>query len=84
MSVCVAVAKNGALSIDLVTSPVSCSYVLDSQASAQVLDITALNTLFSQHFDFDLDFSELLFGGYFLAFVSGHVLGRVISGLRKV
>ncbi len=43
----------------------------------------SLKTLFDQYFALDPTMFELVFGSFMLAFVSGHVLGRVISGLRK-
>ncbi|TRW99832.1 hypothetical protein [Candidatus Methylobacter oryzae] len=81
MSVCVAVAPDGVLSLDLATPFSGCSYVLIS--SNEYTSIAGLNDLFSQYFAFDSTMFELVFGSFMIAFVSGHVLGRVISGLRK-
>ncbi len=44
---------------------------------------TDLADIYAQYFDVDLAIVELVMGAYFVAFVSGHVLGRIVSGLRK-
>jgi hypothetical protein len=60
-------------------------FVADSSGAviAQIDLNGGLNALFAQYFDFDLSLSELIVGAYFMSFLSGHILARIVSGLRK-
>lgn len=52
-----------------------------AQSAGAYVDSTALDALFKLYFDFDAVLSVEIMGFYFLAFVSGHVLGRTVRYL---
>lgn len=81
MAVCIAVQPDNALHLDTVTPLSSCQYVLVE--STEYTTLTGLNALFAEYFQFDAALFELILTAYLLSFISGHVLGRVVSGLRK-
>ncbi|CAK0746189.1 conserved hypothetical protein [Gammaproteobacteria bacterium] len=82
MATCVAVMNNGFLRLDTVSPPDTCAYLLVSSADyAANLNV---NALFSTYFDFDAALSATLLGAFLLSFVSGHVLGKILAGLRRV
>lgn len=44
---------------------------------------STLTALFATYFEFDQSIFEIVISAYLVSFVSGHILGRVVSGLRK-
>lgn len=81
MSVCVALASDNTLLLDTLTPIEHCSYVLIS--SGEVATITGINQLLIEFFAFDTSLFSFILTAYLTAFISGHVLGRIVSGLRK-
>lgn len=81
MAACVAVGIDNVLSLDTVTPVSECAFVLVQ--SSEYTTISGLNALFAEYFQFDNDLFTLIITAYLLSFISGHILGRVISGLRK-
>ncbi|WP_019867562.1 hypothetical protein [Methylovulum miyakonense] len=82
MASCVAVAPDNTLFLDAVSSPDSCAYLLITNADYQAnLNI---NALFAQYLAFDPVLSGTLLGAFIVSFVAGHVLGKVLAGLRRV
>ena len=53
------------------------------QQSSDFLSLSTLGTLFQQYFAFDDVLFEQLVGYQLLAFVSGHILGRIVGVMRK-
>jgi hypothetical protein len=43
-----------------------------------------LRLLYQDYFDFDTALSATLITAFLLSFVSGHVLGKILAGLRRV
>lgn len=80
MASCIAVnVTTGALTLD--DTSTSCVYQV--LTTAEINTINGLGGLFATYFDFDPAIAELLMGGTILAFVSGHVLGRIMGLWRK-
>ncbi len=86
MSVCLGLGANN----ELILAPeqITCTYKVFTQFETISINslngITGLNALFSEYFDFDLSLFSLISGGLIVSFVSGHILGRIISPWRKV
>lgn len=60
----------------------SCTaYIL--QTSEEFQSLPTLAAIFADYFQFDLNLSEFIMTSMLLSFLSGHILGRVISSLRK-
>jgi hypothetical protein len=57
------------------------TYVL--QTAQDYKTLSDISAVFADYFQFDLNLSELIMTSMLLSFLSGHILGRVISGLRK-
>lgn len=82
MALCVALDINGFL-IEAVgqTESTCTAYLL--QTAAEYQHLNSLDSLFSLYLGFDLEMAEFIMVSMLVAFISGHTLGRVISGLRK-
>ena len=57
------------------------TYVL--QTAQEYKTLSDVSAVFADYFQFDPTLSELIMTSMLLSFLSGHILGRVISGLRK-
>lgn len=57
------------------------SYVL--QTAQEYKTLSDISAVFAEYFQFDPVLSELIMTSLLVSFLSGFVLGRVISGLRK-
>lgn len=79
MSVCLGSDRSGRLHLDLEST--DCLYSVLSTAEINMLN--GLGGLFSQYFDFDSSLFSLIVGGSLLAFVAGHILGRIMGLWRK-
>ncbi|MFZ4504418.1 MAG: hypothetical protein ACOYM1_10750 [Methylovulum sp.] len=81
MAACITVTADNALYLDPISQIDTCAYVLVQ--STEYTTISGLNALFAEYFAFDTSLFELIITAYLLSFISGHILGRIISGLRK-
>lgn len=82
MASCVAVAPDTVLHLDTLTPPGQCEYLLVTATDyAANLNV---NELFARYFAFDAALSIEIIGACLLVFVSGHVLGKILAGLRRV
>ncbi len=82
MASCVTVAFDNALFLDTVSSPDSCAFLLVTNADYRAnLNV---NALFAQYLDLDPVLAGTLLGAFLLSFVSGHVLGKILAGIRRV
>ena len=82
MASCVTVAANNSLRLDRLTPPAECEYLLITATDyAANLNV---NELFARYFAFDAALSIEIIGACLLVFVSGHVLGKILAGLRRV
>lgn len=70
------------LALDSVADTATCPYLVITNADYLTLD--SVNTLFHEYFQFDTEIFGILLSAFLVAFVSGHILGRVLSGLRKI
>lgn len=82
MAICVDVNNAGRLVEAVNQTETTCTaYLL--QTAAEYQHLNSLDSLFSEYLSFDLEMAEFIMTAMFVSFISGHVLGRVISGLRK-
>ncbi|MFZ2450500.1 MAG: hypothetical protein WAW36_08275 [Methylovulum miyakonense] len=82
MASCVAVTPDNFLMLDPVSSPDTCPFLIITAADyAANLNV---NQLFTEYLAFDTTLFVTLTGGFLLSFVTGHVLGKILAGLRRV
>lgn len=84
MATCVAVlAGNGnLLQLDPATDPTTCAYLLISSTDYQAnLNV---NALFTSYLAFDPALFGTLITAFLLSFVTGHTIGKILAGLRRV
>lgn len=82
MASCVTVAPDTTLHLDTLTPPAECDYLLITATDyAANLNV---NELLAAYFAFDAQLSITIIGACLLVFVSGHVLGKILAGLRRL
>lgn len=80
MAICLEIVAGALVEVAGATELTCTAYLLTTATEYRSFDLRAI---FAEYFQFDLTLSELIMTSMLVAFISGHVLGRVISGLRK-
>lgn len=82
MAICVDVNNAGRLVEEVLQPAETCTaYLL--QTAAEYQHLNSLDSLFSQYLSVDSEFTVFVMTAYFVSFLSGHILGRIVSSLRK-
>ena len=71
----------GYLTNEVLTQDLCTGFI--SQSSVDYVSLSTLGTLFQTYFAFDVSLFAQLTGELLLVFTAGHILGRIIGGMRK-